>query len=121
MDGGNKNMEIRKLFGRSVDKNEIGLNNKAEQVVAQKEVIKDIELENQEASAGEGEDVVRLSGLSKRLSQISELVDNDQISRSKRIVELKKAITDGKYSVSSQDVAKSLVDYARELPEQKEV
>lgn len=114
-------MEIRKLFERGIKKNEVGLNNTAEQVNASKEIIKEIELANQDASSGDGDDVVRLSGLSRQLFQISEIVDGDQSARSERIAQLKKAIADGTYSVSSNDLAKSIVSYARELPEQKEI
>ncbi len=114
-------MEIRKLFERGVKKNEVGLNNNAEQVNTSKEIIKEIELANQEASGTEGDDVVKLSGLSRQLFQISEIVEGDQSAQSERIAQLKKAIADGTYSVSSNDLAKSLVDFARDLPEQKEI
>lgn len=114
-------MEIRKLFERAIKKNEVGLNNNAEQVNTSKEIIKEIELANQDASATEGDDVVKLSGLSRQLFQISEIVEGDQSARSERITQLKKAIAEGTYSVSSNDLAKSLVSYAQELPEQKEL
>ena len=114
-------MEIRKLFERGIKKNDVGLNNSAEQINISKEIIKDIEFANQDSSVGEGDDVVKLSGLSRQLFQISEIVDGDQSARSERIEQLKKAIADGTYSVSSNDLAKSLVSFARELPEQKEI
>lgn len=105
-------MEIRKLFGQE-----------AQKASGQKkrEEIEQYQGQGQAQVARPGEDVVSLSNLSRQLLQVSDIVAEDSIKRSARVAELKKSVEDGTYSVSSTDVAQSLVSFAAELAPQREV
>ena len=105
-------MEIRKLFGQQ------------EAVKTATQAKRDeVELQSggQHSASAAGEDVVSLSRLSKQLVQVSDIVDQDGQKRAERVRELKKSIDEGSYSVSSSDVARSLVSFATDQPPLREI
>ena len=61
-----------------------------------------------------GEDTVSLSPLSRKLSQISRIVADDEAARQQRVDELKQQVANGEYSVDSEDAAQSLLDYVND-------
>jgi len=106
-------MEIRKLFGQQ------------EAVKTATQTKRDeVELNQgsgQQTASAAGEDIVSLSRLSRQLVQVSDIVDQDGQKRAERVRELKKSIDEGSYSVSSSDVARSLVSYASDQPPLREI
>lgn len=64
--------------------------------------------------AGAGEDTVSISTLSRQLNQVSSILADDELNRAARVAELKKQVENGTYSVSSEDVARSLISFARD-------
>lgn len=59
-------------------------------------------------------DSVNISPLSRQLSQISQVLSEDEEQRRAKIAGLKSQIDGGTYSVPSKDVAKSIIDYAKD-------
>ena len=57
-------------------------------------------------------DTVNISSLSRDLSRVSAILDQDEADRADRVADLKKQIAEGTYSVSSTDVAGSLISFA---------
>lgn len=66
----------------------------------------------QAEGADQDQDRVSISGFSRTLSQVSQLVHEDEADRTRRIQALKQRITDGSYHVDSKSVAKSLIHFA---------
>lgn len=66
-------------------------------------------------------DTVNISTLSRDLSRVSSILDQDEADRADRVAELKKQIADGSYSVSSTDVAGSLISFAADSAPVREV
>ena len=110
-------MEIRKLFGQDAVKNANA--NKTRTDAAQG----DPNAQGTQAGAAntDGTDVVSVSRLSRQLLQVSDIVQDDSKVRASRVAELKRSIDEGTYSVSSSDVARSLVSYASDSPPLREV
>ena len=109
-------MEIRKLFGQNESTKNAAIKKQQEA------------LEQQGGTGAEGavakkvgDDVVSFSRLSRQLLKVSDIVEEDNKARQSRVAELKRKVEDGSYSVSSTDVAQSLVSFASELPAQREV
>lgn len=107
-------MEIRKLFGQQDaavradnTKSQRDVNNQEPQEAAEKAV---------SIQPRSGQDVVSVSPLAKQLSQISGILDDDENKRGARVAELKQAVQDGSYSVSSTDVAGAIISYASDVP-----
>ena len=74
-------------------------------------------LENNPAAAANavanGEDVITISPLARRYAQHSQLLSEDEQARNDRVAELKAQVAEGRYSVNSDEVAKSIVDYLK--------
>lgn len=105
-------MEIRKLFGQKQDAVQSGAlkgrpvgDSNAE---SNGERVTDVTLS--------GDDRVSISPLSRQLSQVAQILGEDEVRRSKRVAELKAAVENGSYQVSSQDVAQSIVNYVADAP-----
>lgn len=105
-------MEIKKLLGRNVSG--FGNGTSAEKVVANSEA--ETALENSEAAKSSGQDTVRVSSLARQLSQISTILNGDDVERRAKIDDIKRRIQEGTYSVDSRDVASSLISFAKDLP-----
>jgi flagellar biosynthesis anti-sigma factor FlgM len=106
-------MEIRKLFGQQ-DAVRAANNRDKSNAVEQ-----DDEQNGNQAGAvqgGNGQDVISLSRLSRQLSQISGILDDDEQRRAARVADLKQKVQSGNYSVDSKDVASSLISYAGDVP-----
>jgi flagellar biosynthesis anti-sigma factor FlgM len=97
-------MKISNLFGRT-------------------EQLQQSKVRDQDAAAAQGkksaqqsasEDVVSLSPLSRQLSQLSSIMRDEDTARAKKIENIKARIGDGSYDISNEDVAKSIVAYARD-------
>lgn len=73
----------------------------------------DIAEDNSQAGGVAGVDKISVSPLSRQLLQISNILSDEEIARSKRIDELKERVSSGEYQVSSEDVAKAVIDFAR--------
>lgn len=101
-------MEIKKLFGHK--------STEQEQVQSAKNRNASRNNANAEnAGVAPGDDVVNISSLSRSLSRVSSLIAEDEQARAARVEEIKKAVADGTYNVSSTEVAKSLVSFAGDL------
>ena len=63
-----------------------------------------------------GETAVRvsISPIAQQLSQVSALLNDEQAQRQLRVETLKAKIESGKYSVSSEDVARAMVSYSKD-------
>ena len=61
-----------------------------------------------------GEDTVSVSNLSKTLAKVSDALAEDEARRSERVQDLKQQVSAGTYSVSSTDVAESIIREAAE-------
>ena len=64
-----------------------------------------------------GEDTVTISLTSRQLAQISQIISDDKTERAEKIELLKQKIINGEYSLSSEEVARALLNYI----DQKEV
>ena len=73
---------------------------------------------SQDATAS---DTVSISSLSRDLSRVAAILDQDEADRADRVADLKKQIADGTYSVSSTDVAGSLISFAADTAPVREV
>ncbi len=103
-------MEIRKLFGQ-------GNGLAAANAKKEQEAVSAYQQQNEAAQkARNGEDVVSLSSLSRQLSQVSNIVEDDNRRRADRVDALKARIESGDYKVSSSDVAASIVSFAQDVP-----
>ena len=103
-------MEIRKLFGQqsaehAQARHQRGIEGQAEQNLSLVDG----------SQSQEGQDVISLSSLSRQLSQVSGILDEDSQKRAARVQSLKESVADGSYSVSSTDVAGSLISYASDV------
>lgn len=101
-------MEIKKLFGTQDTVQSSGLK-KQKDLASRYEQGRDVVLNS-------GDDVVRLSSLSRQLSQVSQVLREDEEQRAKRVADIKQQVQDGSYSVNSADVARSIISFARDLP-----
>ena len=70
-----------------------------------------------ERPAVNGEDRVSISPLSRQLSQISGILDEDEAARALRVAGIKQQVEAGTYSVNSKDVALSLISFAADNEE----
>ena len=105
-------MEIKKLLGRNISG--FGNGAAADKVTSNSEA--ETAQENSEAAKSAGVDTVNVSSLARQLSQISTILNGDDVERRAKIDDIKKRIEEGTYSVDSRDVAKSLIDYAKGEP-----
>lgn len=64
---------------------------------------------------GGGEDTVSISSLSRRLNEISSILAEDEEKSKSRVAELKAQVDAGTYKVDSQEVAKSIMSFSRDL------
>ena len=58
-----------------------------------------------------GEDTVTISLTSRQLAQISQIIADDKTERAEKIELLKQKIINGEYSLSSEEVARALLNY----------
>ena len=58
-----------------------------------------------------GEDTVTISPVSRQLAQISKIIADDKTDRAEKIELLKQKIINGEYNISSEEVAKVLLNY----------
>ena len=63
------------------------------------------------------EDRVSLSPLSRQLSQVSRILEDEETRQGARVAELKERVESGSYSVSASDVARSVVSFAADTEE----
>jgi flagellar biosynthesis anti-sigma factor FlgM len=97
-------MKISNLFGRS--ESTTATQYKKENEAAAR---------NQTAvQGGTGDDRVTISPLYRQINQISAIIRDDESARQSRVQELKAKVAAGDYNVSSSDVAKSIVDFAKD-------
>lgn len=61
-----------------------------------------------------GEDRVSISSLSKQLSQVSQIVSDDDSQRRGRVQELKAKVESGEYQIDSNSIAQSIVSFAKD-------
>lgn len=61
-----------------------------------------------------GEDNVQISDLARQLAQLKKILGEDQTSQQSRLQSLKEQIEAGTYSVSSQELAQSLIAFAQD-------
>ena len=61
-----------------------------------------------------GDDTVTISPASRQLAQISKIIADDSKDRAEKIEILKQKIINGEYSISSEEVAKVLLNYIEE-------
>lgn len=97
-------MEIKKLFDRDVQRS-YGPG-RQDRVDANKQE------QANPAPAQAGEDVVSLSSRSRELSRVTDsaagVLASDELRTRDRVEQLKQAVANGTYNVSSEDVAKSI-------------
>jgi flagellar biosynthesis anti-sigma factor FlgM len=105
-------MEIKKLLGRNVSG--FGNGTAADKIAANSEA--ETALENYEAAKSSGEDTVRVSSLARQLSQISTILNGDDLERRARVDDIKRRVQDGSYNVDSRDVARSIISFTKDLP-----
>ena len=67
-----------------------------------------------EAGNEPGEDRVSISSLSKQLSQVSQIVSDDDSQRRGRVQELKAKVESGEYQIDSNSIAQSIVSFAKD-------
>jgi flagellar biosynthesis anti-sigma factor FlgM len=108
--GTERTMEIRKLFGQQQDAIQSSSLGRRESDAYNSAAT------NSEQLRRNGEDIVNISPLSRQLSQVAQVLGEDEVRRSQRIAELKSAIERGDYKVSSRDVAEAVLDYAADTP-----
>ena len=103
-------MEIKKLFER----NDVETATGSAQQAAKKNKVAAFQEQQTSADAARraGEDSVSISPLSRQLAQLSQILAEDEGQRSERVAELKGRVEDGSYSVSRDDVARSVVSFA---------
>ncbi|OVE80205.1 flagellar biosynthesis anti-sigma factor FlgM [bacterium J17] len=70
--------------------------------------------EQVEQASRSGQDSVSISPLARQLAQVKRIVAEDDLARSDRVAELREQVQAGTYEVSSLDVAKSVVSFARD-------
>mgnify|MGYP000420099185 CR=1 FL=1 len=58
------------------------------------------------------DDTISISPKARQFRQIANIVNEDESARSQKVAELKQRVANGGYSVSSADVAQSIVSYA---------
>lgn len=61
-----------------------------------------------------GEDTVSISPLARQFQQVSQILADDEARTSSRVEELKAKIAAGSYEVDSNELARSLVAFARD-------
>ena len=105
-------MEIKKLLGHNISG--FGNGSTAEKVSGNPEA--ETIQENTEAAKSAGVDTVQVSALARQLSQISTILNGDDIERRAKIDEIKKRVQDGSYSVDSREVARSIISFTKDLP-----
>ena len=71
---------------------------------------------NKASALSTGDDVVSLSNMSRDLLFVSDIMHEDQARVDARIENIKDRISNGTYKVSSEDIAKSLISFASDLP-----
>jgi flagellar biosynthesis anti-sigma factor FlgM len=64
--------------------------------------------------SGDG-DRISISPLARQFKQVSQILAEDESSRAKRVANLKEQVTNGSYEVSSGDVARSIVSFAKDV------
>lgn len=104
-------MEIRKLFGQKQDaiqSNALKGRGVGESGSDAQSNVTDLTLD--------GQDRVSISPLSRQLGQVAQILGEDEVRRSKRVAELKQAVDNGSYNVSSKDVAASIVNFVADAP-----
>lgn len=106
-------MEIKRLFGKAAAFNASNLEASA---LSGRQIDDADYVRAQQVQTEEGTDVVNISSRSRSLSQISDLLHSDQTKRQSRIDQLREQIAAGTYRPKSEDVARSLISYASELP-----
>jgi len=109
-------MEIRKLFGQTESQKNAAV--KKQQGETEQQASGNAAAAGSAAAAGN--DVVSFSRLSRQLLKVADIVDEDNKTRVERVAEIKRKVSDGSYSVSSTDVAQSIVSYASDLPAVRE-
>ena len=105
-------MEIKKLLGRNISG--FGNGSTAEKVSGSSEA--ETAQENTEAAKSAGVDTVQVSSLARQLSQISTILNGDDLERRAKIDAIKKRVEDGTYSIDSKDVARSIISFTKDLP-----
>lgn len=98
-------MEIKKLFERDDVKT-------SETLQRQKVSAYQEQSTGSTTDTRSDEDRVTISPLSRQLSQISKIVEDDEEQRRNRVNEIKQQVQSGTYAVDSQAVARSLVSFA---------
>ncbi len=99
-------MEIKKLFER-------GNAQTSSQSVQRNRVASTYQAQNEgNAARRPGQDSVSISALSRQLSQLSNILADDESARSAKVSELKAKVQAGEFSVESTDVARSMVSFA---------
>jgi len=63
---------------------------------------------------GGGADKVSISPVARQMQQMQAILAEDEAARATKVAELKEKIDSGEFKVDSKDVARSLVDFARE-------
>ena len=102
-------MEIKKLF----DRGENVQSRTSQSEAARKNQKAQAAYQTDQARVGAaGDDRVSISALSRQLSQISQILSDDEVKRSESVAEIKRAVEDGSYLADSKDVASSLVSFA---------
>lgn len=63
-----------------------------------------------------GDDQVSLSSISRQLSRVSQILQDDEVARADKVADLKSRVQAGSYSedVSSEDIARAIVSFANE-------
>ncbi|MCC6221197.1 MAG: flagellar biosynthesis anti-sigma factor FlgM [Deltaproteobacteria bacterium] len=72
------------------------------------------ESSNSSAIASNSDDRVSISPMARQFAQISKIVAEDEEKQSSRVEDLKRKIAAGEYSVSSSDVANSILSFAKD-------
>jgi negative regulator of flagellin synthesis FlgM len=98
-------MEIKKLFEREDART-------SETLQRQKVSAYQEQSTGSSTDVRSSEDRVTISPLSRQLSQISKIVEDDEAQRQKRVDEIKQQVDAGTYSVDSTAVARSMVSFA---------
>lgn len=101
-------MEIKKLFEREPVKANETLRRRQAEAYQQQDPA---------TQTRAGEDTVSLSPLSRQLSQLSKILDDDEAARKERVQSIKQEVEAGTYSVDRAAVARSLISYAAESEE----
>ncbi|MCB0323363.1 MAG: flagellar biosynthesis anti-sigma factor FlgM [Bdellovibrionales bacterium] len=103
-------MEIKKLFER----NDVESTSGSAQQAAKKRGVAAFQDQQAQADAARraGEDSVTISPLSRQLAQLSQILSEDEAQQADRVAELKRQVEEGTYSVSRDDVARSVVSFA---------